>query len=45
MEPIDCPYCAGTGYTEDAEGEEILCPMCGGTGVLLTQEDGADLDG
>ena len=33
MDSMDCPNCDGTGYTEDATGEEILCPMCDGAGI------------
>jgi DnaJ-class molecular chaperone len=39
---MNCPNCDGTGYTQDASGEEIICPMCNGTGVLITDEDDAD---
>ena len=39
MPSIDCPYCTGTGYTEDATGDEMICPRCDGTGVLFVDED------
>ena len=42
MESMDCPTCDGTGYVEDAAGEEMLCPRCGGTGVLFLDEDDPD---
>jgi DnaJ-class molecular chaperone len=38
MPSMDCPNCAGTGYEEDASGEDAICTMCDGTGVLLTDE-------
>jgi DnaJ-class molecular chaperone len=39
---MDCPTCDGTGYTEDATGEEVICPMCEGTGVLFTEDGETD---
>ena len=42
MSDMACPNCDGTGYTQDASGEDIRCPMCDGAGVLLTEEGDAD---
>ena len=42
MSEMDCPNCDGTGYTQDAAGEDILCPMCDGTGILFDDEDNPD---
>jgi DnaJ-class molecular chaperone len=44
MPLMDCPNCDGTGYTQDASGEEIVCPMCDGTGVLVDEEGDADVE-
>jgi DnaJ-class molecular chaperone len=44
MESMDCPNCDGTGYTEDAAGDDVICPMCDGTGVLLRGEDGGYIE-
>jgi len=44
MDSMDCPNCDGTGYTEDATGEDILCPMCDGSGILVTSHDGVEGD-
>ncbi len=44
MPSMDCPNCDGTGYTQDASGEDVVCPMCDGTGVLITDDDDADAE-
>lgn len=44
MPAMNCPNCDGTGYTQDASGEDIRCPMCDGTGVLITAEGDADTE-
>ena len=44
MPSMDCPNCDGTGYTQDASGEDVICPLCDGTGVILSGEDGADVE-
>ena len=41
---MDCPNCDGTGFTQDAAGEEVVCPMCDGTGVLFDDEGDPDTD-
>ncbi len=41
---MECPNCAGTGYTLDATGEDILCPLCDGAGILFDDEDAPDGD-
>jgi DnaJ-class molecular chaperone len=38
MTDMTCPNCSGTGYTQDAAGENVVCPLCDGTGVLVTDE-------
>ncbi len=38
MPSMECSHCHGTGYTEDASGEDVICARCDGTGVLLTDE-------
>ena len=44
MPVMDCSNCDGSGYTEDAAGEEIVCPICDGTGVLYVDEGDPDTD-
>ena len=44
MPLMDCPNCDGTGFTQDASGEDIVCPMCDGTGVLVDEEGDADVE-
>jgi DnaJ-class molecular chaperone len=44
MPSMDCPNCDGTGYTQDASGEDVICPLCDGTGVILSEEDGAGVE-
>jgi DnaJ-class molecular chaperone len=44
MPDMNCSSCDGTGYTQDASGEDIRCPMCDGTGVLVTDEGDADTE-
>ena len=44
MPVMDCPSCDGTGYTQDAAGEEIVGPMCDGTDVLFVDEGDPDTD-
>ena len=44
MPSMDCPNCDGTGYTQDASGEDVICPLCDGTGVILSGEDGAGVE-
>ena len=44
MPLMDCPNCDGTGYTQDASGEDVVCPMCDGTGVLVDEEGDADVE-
>jgi DnaJ-class molecular chaperone len=41
---MDCPNCDGTGFTQDAAGEEVVCPMCEATGVLFDDEGDPDTD-
>jgi DnaJ-class molecular chaperone len=41
MTDMTCPNCSGTGYTQDAAGEDVVCPLCDGTGVLVTEEGDA----
>jgi hypothetical protein len=41
MTDMTCPNCSGTGYTQDAAGEDVVCPLCDGTGVLVTDEGDA----
>ncbi len=38
MTDMTCPNCSGTGYTQDAAGEDVVCPLCHGTGVLVTDD-------
>jgi DnaJ-class molecular chaperone len=38
MHDMTCPNCSGTGYTQDAVGEDVVCPLCDGTGVLVNDE-------
>ena len=42
MADMECPNCDGSGYTQDAAGEDILCPLCDGTGVLFGDEETGD---
>lgn len=28
MTDMTCPNCSGTGYTQDAAGEDVVCPLC-----------------
>ena len=44
MPSMDCPNCDGTGYTQDASGEDVICPLCDGTGVLVSDEDVAGVE-
>ena len=44
MASMDCPNCDGTGYTQDATGEDVICPLCDGTGVILSDEDHAGVE-
>ena len=44
MPLMDCPNCDGTGFTQDASGEDVVCPMCDGTGVLVDEEGDADVE-
>ena len=44
MPSMDCPNCDGTGYTQDATGEDVICPLCDGTGVILSEEDAAGVE-
>ena len=44
MPSMECPNCDGTGYSQDASGEDVICPLCDGTGVILSDEDGAGVE-
>ena len=44
MPSMDCPNCDGTGYTQDASGEDVICPMCDGTGVIIDDEGDANAE-
>jgi DnaJ-class molecular chaperone len=44
MPSMDCPNCDGTGYTQDASGEDVVCPMCDGTGVIVDDEGDANAE-
>jgi hypothetical protein len=41
---MDCPNYDGTGYTQDASGEDVVCPLGDETGVLVTVEDDAGVE-
>ena len=44
MPSMDCPNCDGTGYTQDASGEDVICPLCDGTGINLSDDDDAGIE-
>lgn len=44
MPSLDCLHCGGSGYAQDAAGEDMICPVCDGTGVVFVDEDVGDVE-
>ena len=45
MPSLDCPACAGTGYTQEVPGETVICARCDGTGTLFFDEVAEAVEG